>query len=128
MRLHEILSEAVYGDGAMGTPGEVDPAFDAVNTGMNAFKQLRNTDSYMQYRMGIALAAASSDQPFDQESAYAENFLVGTYTPEELEIMNKAAKLMGVTPTKLTSQRSQEPPNTNKASVVAKPKRNRYGV
>lgn len=124
MRLHEILNETENKD--QGIPGDVNPEFDAVSPGMTAFKQLRNTDPYMQYRMGVALAA--NPENFDQESAYAENFLVAPYTNADADIMKKAAKLMGVTPTTVAKKKSSEPDGTNSASPVAKPKRNRYGV
>ena len=126
MRLHEILSEEQNKD--RGTPGPVSKEFDAVSPGMTAFKQLRNTDPYMQYRMGVALANAASEQAFDQESAYAENFLTVSYTDEEEDIIKRAASMMGVTPTTLAKKKSTEPTGTNVASPVAKPKRNRYGV
>jgi hypothetical protein len=126
MRLYEILSEEQNKD--RGTPGLVNKDFEAVSPGMTAFKQLRNTDPYMQYRMGVALASASGGQSFDQESAYAENFLTVNYTDAEEDIVNKAASLMGVTATTLAKRKSTEPAGTNKASPVAKPKRNRYGV
>lgn len=122
--MHEILNETENKD--QGVPGKVEPEFDAVSPGVSAFKQLRNTDPYMQYRMGVALA--SNPEGFDQESAYAENFLVAPYTDADAEIMRKAAKMMGVTATTVAKKKSGEPSGTNTASPVAAPKRNRYGV
>lgn len=122
--MHEILNETENKD--QGIPGKVEPEFDAVSPGLKVFKQLRNTDPYMQYRMGVALAA--NPESFDQESAYAENFVVAPYTDADAKIVQKAAKIMGVTPTTVAKKKSSEPTGTNTASPVAAPKRNRYGV
>ena len=126
MRIHEILNEEQNKD--RGIPGKVNPDFDAVSTGMSSFNRLRNTDPYMQYRLGLALANANSDKPFDQESAYAENFSVVAYSDEENEIINKAGKAMGVNKKTLAKKKSKEPKGTNVASPIAKTKRNRYGI
>lgn len=124
MRLHEILNETENKD--QGIPGKVEPEYDAVSPGVSAFKQLRNTDPYMQYRMGVAMAVV--DKPMDQESAQAENLVVAPYSDADAEIMKKAARIMGVTPTTVAKKKSSEPAGTNTASPVAAPKRNRYGV
>lgn len=126
MRIHEILNEVQNKD--RGIPGKVNPDFDAVSTGMTTFDRLRNTDPYMQYRLGIALANANSDKPFDQESAYAENFSIVAYSDEENDIINKAGKAMGLNKKTLAKKKSQEPKGANITSPTAKVKRNRYGV
>lgn len=126
MRIHEILNEIHNKD--RGKPGKVNPDFDSVSTGMSSFDRIRNTDPYMQYRLGVALANANSDKPFDQESAYAENFAVVAYTDEEDEIITKAGKAMGVNKKTVTKKKSQEPKGANVASPTAKVKRNRYGI
>jgi len=86
----------------------------------------------MQYRMGLALAAARADAngdvEFSQESAWAENFITAMYTDADKETIMLASKLMGVTPTEITDSKSREPKTTQAVSPVAKPKRNKYGV
>lgn len=86
----------------------------------------------MQYRMGLALAAARADKAghikFNQESSWAENFINVMWADEDEETIMLASKLMGVTPSAITDKASREPKSTTAVSVVAKPKRNKYGV
>ncbi|MEY2925019.1 MAG: hypothetical protein RLZZ337_1567 [Bacteroidota bacterium] len=86
-------------------------------------KQLRNTDPYMQYRYGVAVAAARAVQAglvtFQQESPYSENLVQVMYAPEDEETIRLASKMMGVTPTKVDSKGSQEPKLVNKKSVIS---------
>jgi ATP-dependent phosphoenolpyruvate carboxykinase len=131
MRAKEFINEAWNGK-SHGSPKKVrDRASDAL-PGVYVQRQLRNTDTYMQYRMGLALAAARADAngdiEFSQESAWAENFISGMFVPEDEETIMLASKLMGVNPTQITDQKSREPDSTQKVSPVAKPKRNKYGV
>ena len=94
-------------------------------------RSLRNTDPYMQYRYGVALAGARANKEhgveFDQESPWAENLSIITFSPDDDETIKLADKLMGVKATRIASSRSTET-NPNTVSPVAKPKRNRYGV
>jgi len=131
MRAKEFINEA-WGGKSHGTPKKVrDRAADPL-PGVYVQRQLRNTDAYMQYRMGLALAAARADQAgeikFSQESSWAENFINVMWAPEDEETIMLASKLMGVTPTPITDKQSREPENTESTSPVAQPKRNRYGV
>ena len=131
MRASEFINEAWSGK-SHGKPAKVrDRASDAL-TGVFVQRQLRNTDTYMQYRMGLALAAARADDAglvkFNQESSWAENFINVMWTPEDEETVMLASKLMGVTPSMITDKKSREPSTTETASPVAKPKRNKYGV
>ena len=84
--------------------------------------ELQNNDSYTQYRYLMALAAAEAikrgEVAMDQESAWNENTSVVCYAPEELEIVNLANKMMGVTGKKISSTPSQEPKNINVTSPV----------
>jgi hypothetical protein len=86
----------------------------------------------MQYRMGLALAAARADAAglvkFNQESSWAENFINVMWANEDEETIRLASKLMGVTPTRITNNASEESKSTETQSPVAKPKRNKYGV
>ena len=131
MRAKEFINEAWAGK-SHGKPKKVrDRASDAL-PGVYVQRQLRNTDAYMQYRMGLALAAARADAAghieFNQESSWAENFIHVMWANEDEETINLASKLMGVTPSAITDKKSREPDSTDTASPVAKPKRNRYGV
>lgn len=59
---------------------------------------LPNTDPYLQYRMGLALAAAraheAGDISFEETSAWGENMAVISYTDQDLETLKLAQKLM----------------------------------
>lgn len=84
--------------------------------------------AYLNYRMGIALAGAP-EYPTKKENDINGDPLFSTYTDEELEIINYAAKQVGATPVKrITNNRSEELSNTFKTSPVAKKKKNKYGV
>jgi hypothetical protein len=131
MRASEFINEAWSGK-SHGKPAKVrDRASDAL-PGVFVQRQLRNTDTYMQYRMGLALAAARADDAglvkFNQESSWAENFINVMWTPEDEETVMLASKLMGVTPSMITDKKSREPSTTETASPVANVKRNKYGV
>jgi len=104
-------------------------------TGKSRKLPARITDPYMQYRYGVAVAAAKAmadghltNDDFEQESEYAENLTQVAYTKEEEEIVTLASRLMGVTPVQITSSKSTETTDVNKSSPVSKPKRNKYGV
>ena len=131
MRAKEFINEAWAGK-SHGKPKKVrERASDAL-PGVYVQRQLRNTDAYMQYRMGLALAAARADAAghvkFNQESSWAENFIHVMWADEDEETIKLASKLMGVTPSAITDKKSREPKSTETQSPVAKPKRNRYGV
>ena len=82
----------------------------------------------LNYRMGIALAGAQ-EFPTKKTNDINGDPLFSTYTDEELEIINYAAKQVGGGKIKkISSNRSTEISNTNVVSPVAKPKRNKYGV
>jgi hypothetical protein len=131
MRAKEFINEAWSGK-SHGKPKKVrDRASDPL-PGVFVQRQLRNTDTYMQYRMGLALAAARADKEghvkFSQESSWAENFINVMFAPEDEETIMLASKLMGVTPSAITDNKSRESKSTESTSPVSKPKRNRYGV
>jgi hypothetical protein len=85
----------------------------------------------MQYRYGMALAGARAnkdhDVEFEQESAWAENLALVTFSPEDEETIRLADKMMGVKASRIASNRSTET-DVSTISPVAKPKRNQYGV
>jgi hypothetical protein len=131
MRAKEFINEAWSGK-SHGKPKKVrDRASDAL-PGVFVQRQLRNTDTYMQYRMGLALAAARADAAghvkFSQESSWAENFINVLWADEDEETIMLASKLMGVTPSMITDKKSREHKSTETKSPVSKPKRNKYGV
>ena len=73
---------------------------------------------YAQWRFGIAMAGAP-DYPTSPAGAFAGDPLLTTYTDEELEIVNAAAKMIGAGEVKqLTSTRSEEADFINKSSPV----------
>ena len=90
-------------------------------------RDLRNTDPYMQYRYGLALAGARANVGFEQESEWAENLSLVTFSKEDEETIRLADKLMGVKASRIASSQSIET-DVYAVSPVAKPKRNKYGV
>lgn len=123
MKISDIITESYagfsgqgknYGSVKQGTMDESLP---------NAMiePELRNTDTYMQMRYGIALAAAAAQQgeQFEQESAWAENIGMVGYTDAEVAQIKAADKLMGVNSVNITSKGSQERSDTGTKSAVA---------
>ncbi len=131
MRFSEIITEASKPKD-YGVPAAIDPDVENTIPGTFIVPELRNTDPYMQYRMGLALAVAqaskSREVKFDQETIWAENFITTAYAEEEQDTIKTAAKLMRVDVVQVTSTKSQEIDGINKNSPVAKPKPNKYGV
>jgi hypothetical protein len=127
MRAKEFLPETKL----HGTFGKVDAQVSNSLPGAFVQRDLRNTDPYMQYRYGMALAGARAnkdhDVEFEQESAWAENLALVTFSPEDEETIRLADKMMGVKASRIASNRSTET-DVSTISPVAKPKRNQYGV
>lgn len=104
-------------------PLEADPAAALPNP--RVITQLRNTDTYMQYRYGIALAAAAAnrgpdtDPDFEQESAWGENIGLLGYTDAEVELIKDADKLMGVSSQDIGNGGSQEQTDVNTKSAIS---------
>ena len=124
MKIREIISEAYKGfvgghlkDYGTVKRGEVDQSLPNVMIE----PQLRNTDTYMQMRYGVALAAAAAagGDEFQQESAWAENIGMVGYTEAEVNQIKAADKLMGVKSINLTTKGSQERTDTGTKSAVA---------
>lgn len=128
MRIKDLLQETKLS----GKPGNLQKGVSEELPGAFVQRELRNTDPYMQYRYGIAVATAraekNGDVEFDQESPWAENLTQVMYVPEDEETIKLASKLMGVTPTKIADNKSHETRDVSTASPVAKSKRNKYGV
>jgi hypothetical protein len=127
MRAKEFLKEIKL----HGTYGHVDQNVSDSLPGAFVQRDLRNTDPYMQYRYGVALAGARAkaehDVDFDQESAWAENFAIVTYTKEDEETIRLADAMMGVKATQIASPDSKET-GVDTVSPVPTKKKNKYGV
>ena len=86
--------------------------------------------AYLGWRMGIAMAGA----PTYPTKMNADNWIGGdpllsTYTKEEMDIVNAAAKAIGGgSAQNWSGDRSKEIAGTNVASPVAKRKLNKYGI
>ena len=119
MRASEFITE---GEKRHGRWGKLTPDVKGALPGMWVQRQLRNTDPYMQYRYGLALAAArgiqAGETEFEQESAWAENFAVVGYAKEDQELIDMADRLMGVKATKMADYGSEETDETNIQSPV----------
>ena len=127
MRAKEFLPETKL----HGTFGKVEKNVSDSLPGAFVQRDLRNTDPYMQYRYGLALAGARAkeehDIDFEQESAWAENLAIVPFSVEDEETIRLADKMMGVKATRIASSKSKET-DVYAVSPVANPKRNRYGV
>jgi hypothetical protein len=133
MRAKEFIIEAEqWNTKVHGKPGKIHKDLTYTLPTTYVQRQLRNTDPYMQMRYGVALAAAlahkSGEVEFDQETAWSENVTQVLYAPEEEETVMLASKMMGVKPTKISKNKSQEPKHVGNTSPVANIKKNKYGV
>lgn len=121
MKVFDLIAEGYAGfHGRLKDFGKVKRGIDQSIPNARIEPQVRNTDTYMQGRYGIALAAAaaSADSDFEQESAWAENFGMLAYSDEELKIIQAADKLMGVKSIAL-SGKSKERDDIGAVSPVA---------
>lgn len=86
--------------------------------------ELQNSDAYRQYRHSVALAAArstkDSNNHVDSEVAWGQDQSVICYTPEDIETLEIANKLMGVTSVPLTNTASKELNTRQTVSPVRK--------
>lgn len=126
MKVNEILNEQYYGyTGRLKDFGSVKRGWvDEAIPSAIIEPQLRNTDTYMQMRYGMALAAAAAlegkdDPEWEQESAWAENIGMIGYTDAEVERIHAADKLMGVQSLQISKRGSQERTDVNIKSPVA---------
>ena len=124
MKIKEVISE--------GGTGSLTQAVARAMPTTWVLPELTNQDPYMQYRMGMALAAARSGEPMDTQSAFGENMSIVGYTDADDETVRLALKLIGKKYAKgaksISTKKSEEAPDVNTSSAVPKPKRNRYGV
>jgi hypothetical protein len=123
MKIKDIIAESYTGftgrmkDFGSVKRGDIDQSLPSVMIE----PQLRNTDTYMQMRYGIALAAAAArrGEEFEQESAWSENIGMVGYTDAEVDQIKMADELMGVKSINLTTKGSQERTDTGTKSAVA---------
>ena len=85
-------------------------------------------DAYKSYRFGLALAGAP-DYPTKATNEIGGDPLLTTYTDEEWNMVQYAAKQSDVGPLKrLSSNRSKERDDTHTQSAISPAKKNRYGI
>lgn len=124
MKINDIINEGAY-HGYVGRTKEYGKvkhgAVDEAIPNAMIEPELRNTDTYMQMRYGMALAAAAAQagDDFEQETLWAENIGLVGYTDAEVAQIKAADKLMGVTSVNITSKGSQERSDVNTTSPVA---------
>lgn len=127
MKVHEIITEA-----SSGGMKKIDPTHKAAMQNAMTFPSMNMStgSAYLGWRMGIAMAGA----PTYPTKMNADNWvggdpLISTYTKEEMDIVNAAAKAVGGgSAQNWTGDRSKEIAGTNTASTVAKRKTNKYGI
>ena len=131
MRLWEMLSEGLLSQDA----AYALPATYIIPT-------LQNQDPYKQYRFGVAIAKAKGQkvdhddqtvekQDYKFESVWGENQVIVSYSNTIDQYIDAALKEIGLSANDkrlISTDRSEERPDVNKNSPVAKPKRNQYGV
>jgi hypothetical protein len=85
---------------------------------MQSWPELNNNNSpYAAYRFGIALAG-SPDRSMDKNGPIGGDFTTIGYTTADQEILDFAAKSMGVTPKQQTTKDSLELDNIQTQSPV----------
>lgn len=126
MRAKEFINE--------GKTGSIqDDVADAMPA-TYAIPALQNQDPYLQYRFGVALAAAKGSsaenvEPFAPRTAWGENAIVVAYDDESEKMIDQALKATHSGAKRMIStKKSSESADVNKISSVAKPKRNKYGI
>lgn len=124
MRAREFVSEAKFGSAA-DVPADshkLPQSQIAALKGAISMPDISMTKQggspYTQWRFGIAMAGAP-DYPTEPAGAFAGDPLLATYTDEDLEKVNAAAKAVGAgRVSKLTDNRSTEADWVNKQSPV----------
>jgi hypothetical protein len=129
MKVYEILSENESGatGGGKGKPGKLHPHQKDAIKGMTTYPELPGW-YYDMYRFGVHMAGSPDNQPMAQKSPTANQLSTLAYTDAEEKIINKSKRDMGLKGKTLTSNRSEEPGETNTTSPVPKRKKNKYGV
>ena len=114
MKIREVIVEN-------GT-GSLAPAVARTLPSTYVLPHLKNQDPYLQYRMGMALAAARHPENWETQSAFGENMSVVGYTDADDETLKLALKLIGpeyAAGAKLIStKKSEEATDVNKTSPM----------
>lgn len=115
MRLRDLLEAS--------TPS-LEPNVESTIPPTMVLPELINSDTYKQYRYVVALAAAQAvangEVEFDAQSTWNESLAALAYTPQELEIIQLANKMMGVEGVMVSKSKSHEPHDTHSVSPVMK--------
>jgi hypothetical protein len=135
MRAHQFVKEGTTTGQGTRAKGHTEPLEKTYKASMMNMTTMPDQNSssgsaYLNYRMGVALAGAP-DYPTKMaaDTWLGGDPLLSTYTDEEFEMVKKAAEQVGGGRVENQSgKRSEELPDTNKTSAVAKPKKNKYGV
>lgn len=93
-------------------------------------RHMPDLDKYYElYRLSLDMAEATDEIKGTAEGVPVANHVVMlAYSDGDEEILNKAMRKRGIKYKTTTSRDSRELGDTNTASPVAKPKRNRYGI
>lgn len=107
MKIKDIVTEAAFRRGHR-----------AAIKGMEQYPDLDNGNvPYLQYRYGLMLAGAP-DIKIDDHGPTGGRLLTMAYSEADAEIIDKAARMMGVHNVPVTSNKSEEPKQVNKKSIV----------
>ena len=124
MRAKEFIVETKYGAAtdvhasAKKMPGSHVSAMKGAISMPDISQTKQGGSPYAQWRFGIAMAGAP-DYDTEPAGAFAGDPLLATYTDAELEIINKAAQMIGAGEVKkLTDNRSTEHEKVNKTSPI----------
>lgn len=124
MRAREFINETKYGSAqdvhadAKKLPKTTVSAMKGAISMPDISQVKQGGSPYAQWRFGIAMAGAPN-YPTEPAGAFAGDPLLATYTDADLEIINKAAQMIGAGEVKkLTDNRSTEAPGTNTTSPV----------
>ena len=128
MKIKDIITENDHHANVNELPAEHQAALYNTVSIPGVSMNKSNGSSYTQYRFGLALAGAP-DFPTKAAGAVAGDPLLSAFTDQELEMINKAAQMVGAGSVKrVGNNRSEELSNTNKQSPVPARKKNKYGV
>lgn len=132
MKINEIINEDLSPDQKNNRASDetmTDDQEAAIQNAQTFPDQNMSTGSaYLNYRFGIAMAGAP-DYPTKADNWIGGDPLISTYSDAEMKIINAAAKQVGSGHAQNWSgKRSQEVADVNKTSIVAKPKKNKYGI
>lgn len=123
MRANEFINENIHHL----KQNEFRADTKAAMPNMTKYTDADNSSPYNGWRFGIAMAGAP-DHVMPAEGASGQKMVLAPYAPEEDEIISSAARMIGITPTAISSAGSHELPDAGTVSPVAKRTKNRYGV